>query len=100
MAGDQGRSGAIKVSFRVIFLPVVDRDLVDLWVESENQQAMTDAVDHLVRQLEVDPTQVGESRRLMRRIAFEGPVGIEFEINERLKEVHVYRLWTFRKHSG
>jgi hypothetical protein len=84
------------VSFRVIFRPQADRDLVDLWLESENQRAITEAVDRLVRQLESNPMQVGESRRAMRRIALDWPVGMEFEVNEHLGEVQVYRFWTFQ----
>jgi hypothetical protein len=84
------------VSYRVIFKPQVDRDLVDLWLESDHQRAMTESIDSLVRGLERDPTQVGESRGPQRRIALEWPVGIEFEIDEATQEVRIYRLWTFR----
>jgi hypothetical protein len=84
------------VSYRVIFKPQVDRDLVDLWLESDHQRAMTEAIDRLVRQLVRDPLQVGESRGPQRRIALEWPVGIEFEIDDVAREVRIYRLWTFR----
>jgi hypothetical protein len=85
------------VSYRVIFKPQVDRDLVDLWLESDNQRAMTDSIDGLVGRLEVDPWQVGESRTEDRRIALVWPVGMEFEIDDNRQEVHIYRLWTFRQ---
>jgi hypothetical protein len=84
------------VRFRVIFRPQADRDLVDLWLESDNQQAMTTAVDRLVQKLESNPLQVGESRRAMRRIALDWPVGIEFEVDESNGVVQIYRFWTFK----
>ncbi|MCI0365831.1 MAG: type II toxin-antitoxin system RelE/ParE family toxin [Phycisphaerales bacterium] len=83
--------------YRVIFSPQADRDLVDLWLESDEQRAITEAVDDLVRRLEANPMQVGESRREMRRIALQWPVGIEFDINESSQEVHIYRFWTFKR---
>jgi hypothetical protein len=84
------------VTFRVVFRPQADRDLVDLWLESDNQQAITTAVDRLVRNLESDPFQVGESRGAMRRIALDWPVGIEFEVDENAGVVQVYRFLTFK----
>ena len=76
------------MSYQVIFAPQVNRDLVDLWVESDQQREITLAVDSLVRRLRASPTAVGESRNANRRVAFEWPVGIAFEIDEESRQVN------------
>jgi hypothetical protein len=59
------------VSFRVVFSPAADRDLVDLWLESEHQREMTSAVD-----------------------------AIRFEVDPELRQVNIYQLWTFGKRGA
>jgi hypothetical protein len=88
------------VSYRVVFAPQANRDLVDLWLESSYQHEFTRAVDGLVRDLERDPTFVGESRQANRRVAFEWPVGIAFQIDESNRQVTIYQLWTFSKRKA
>jgi hypothetical protein len=85
------------VSFRVIFVPQANRDLVDLWIESDQQQQMTTAVDHLVKQLQSNPSEVGEARSANRRVAFQSPIGIAFEVDQALQQVTVYQLWVTTK---
>ena len=57
------------MSYRVVFAPQANRDLVDLWVESDHQEEFTQAVDQFVRDLERAPSAVGESRPANRRVA-------------------------------
>jgi len=85
------------VSYRVIFAPQANRDLVDLWVESDHQAEFTLAVDRFVRDLEQEPSQVGESRAESRRVALSWPVGIAFQIDDDAQQVTIYHLWTFAK---
>ncbi len=88
------------MNYVVVFTPQVNRDIVDLWVESLHQREMTRAIDELVRQLRKDPLSVGESRLNNRRIVFLWPVGMEFEVDEDDRQDNVFNLWTFQKRQN
>jgi hypothetical protein len=87
------------VSYIVIFTPQVNRDIVDYWIESLHQREMTRAIDDLVRQMRNDPLEIGESRGGNRRVVFQWPVGMEFEVDEENQQVEVYNFWNFQRRS-
>ncbi len=87
------------MSYIVIFTPQVNRDIVDYWIESLHQREMTRAIDDLVRQMRNDPLEIGESRGGNRRVVFQWPVGMEFEVDEENQQVEVYNFWNFQRRS-
>lgn len=68
------------------------------WEQADEaqQRAILDATDLLNRALAQQPHEQGESRHEGRRIHFEAPLGIEFEIDEARRIVHIQRAWAYR----
>lgn len=66
--------------YTVVWLPVAEGELADLWAESSVRQRLTDAVEELERRLGDHPLQLGESRDRQRRIAFIDPIGVTFKV--------------------
>jgi hypothetical protein len=58
---------------------------------------ITKAAFVLERRLATFPELQGESREPGKRVDWEGPLGFEFRINVRFKEVHIVRAWVLRK---
>jgi hypothetical protein len=88
------------VSYRVVFHPRADAVLIDLWMASARRQEVTRAVDWLERELSIQPEQLGESRIGEDRIAFHGPIGIEFRVDQELQEVLIFNIWEIGSRGG
>jgi hypothetical protein len=72
--------------------------LKDTW---ENAEApLRDAILQASRlvdlQLQENPQQQGESRDGTRRIVFQAPMAVEFEVDEQKQVVHILRAWAYR----
>lgn len=88
------------MSYRVIFHPLADANLIDLWMSSSQRDRVTSAVNWLEKELAIRPEELGESRVGEDRIAFRGPIGIEFRIDPALREVLVFNIWEIRGRGG
>jgi hypothetical protein len=68
------------------------------WEEADEalQQAILEATDLLNRALADRPHEQGESREDGSRVLFEAPLGIEYEIDDDRRIVHVRRTWAYR----
>jgi hypothetical protein len=56
------------MKWAVVYLPSADRRLADIWLESDDRQAVADAANSLEDQLQSDPLNAGESRHINRRL--------------------------------
>jgi hypothetical protein len=63
---------------------------------SADREAVTTASAELDRRLTDDPETEGESRVGNRRITFEKPLAIYFDVDTASKLVQVVRVWEFR----
>jgi hypothetical protein len=68
------------------------------WEQADDalQRAILRATDLLNRALAECPHEQGESRGDGRRILFEAPLGVEFDIDEARRMVRIQRAWTYR----
>jgi len=81
------------MKFTVLWKPAAQQDLADLWMDSKTRGAITAAANQLDRNLSEDADQLGESRDQFIRIAFESPLGIEFEVDTEDRKVLVLGVW-------
>lgn len=77
-------------NYDVGYEKAAEDDLAAIWLAASDRNAVTNACAVIDAALEDDPLSVGESRESsVRRIAFEPPIGIEFEVIEDDKRVVV-----------
>jgi hypothetical protein len=82
------------MNYGVFWIAEAEQELAAAWLAFPDRNAVTQAANLLDKQLRVDPLHTGESRQSsVRRIAFEPPLGIEFEVIEDDKKVRVLGVW-------
>ncbi len=64
-----------------------------VWVDPSIRRAVTEAANRIDYLLEQNPLGVGESRDKDRRILFEMPLGVIFEVKPAEGKVVVLRVW-------
>lgn len=77
------------MSFRVRWKRVAQNQLAALWLDSTNRQAVTAAAHAVDTSLRRDPVSCGESRSGNRRVLFEPPLVVAFEVHEDQRKVTV-----------
>jgi hypothetical protein len=65
----------------VVWDPDAENELADLWVHSPVQRAITDAANRIDALLRVDPHLQGTNLSGSRRILFEPPLAVIFEVS-------------------
>ena len=78
----------------VVWLPAAERDLAELWLNSDQRDAITLASQQLERLLRNDPNNEGEDRPHQRRILFEAPLGVIYRVLQADRVVIVLRVWS------
>jgi hypothetical protein len=88
--------------YLVYWTPEALDELTVLWTgaDSATRTAITQATDLFDRLLARNPGHVGESRDELQRIAFQAPLGLTFEIDERRRIAFVLHVWQCRKRRG
>ena len=82
------------MNYRVYWIAEAEQELAAAWLAFPDRNAVTRAANELDKQLRDDPLHTGESRQSsVRRLAFEPPLGIEFEVIEDDKKVRVLGVW-------
>jgi hypothetical protein len=66
--------------FEVRWLPKALDQLADIWVHSQNRNAITQATHQIDVQLARDPESEGESRDRGNRLLFERPLAVLFKV--------------------
>ena len=81
--------------FTVTWNHRTQNELADLWAnaDSPSRQAITRASHHIDQLLADDPELVGESRSAGRRVLFERPLAVLFEVSEPDRLVTVLHVW-------
>lgn len=76
--------------YQVLWGPVAEQLLAATWLAAPDRNAVARAAAWLDEQLARAPRNLGESRESpLHRVAFHGPLGIEFEVIEDDKRVVV-----------
>jgi len=74
------------------------RLLTELWLEAADRNQVQRAADEIDRILAEDPLNAGESRVSNIRILIQRPLAVYFDVYERDRRVHVWRIWRLRDH--
>jgi plasmid stabilization system protein ParE len=78
------------MNYRVVWGPRAEDLLAAVWLAAADRNRVSQAVATLDRLLARAPLELGESRASsVQRVAFEPPIGIEFEVVEDDKRVIV-----------
>ena len=85
--------------FRVVWDPIALDEHAAAWLRADStvRQAITEAVQAIDRRLESFPEQQGESRAYNRRILFQAPLGVVFEVDVQSRLVWVIHTWSYRQ---
>jgi hypothetical protein len=83
------------VTFTVVWDEEAEAGLAAVWLASADRDAVTRAAYELEERLRTDPANVGESREVGERVAFEKPLGLRFKIVGGTT-VRVGVVWAFR----
>jgi mRNA-degrading endonuclease RelE of RelBE toxin-antitoxin system len=68
------------MKWTVVYLPSADSDLADIWMDSSNRQAVSDAADIIGTELSRRPLDVGESREGKMRLIIQLPLIVFYDV--------------------
>ena len=80
------------MNYRVVWKKDALKQLAEAWNAATDRQAVTTAADRVDSLLGRSPAELGESRSRSRRILFEPPLVLVFEILEGDKKVRVVHV--------
>ncbi len=83
--------------YRVTWKRIALNQLMAIWMNATDQNAVTMASDAIDRALAADPENQGESRPNNRRVMFVSPLGVRFRINTQTRTVRVLSCWQIRQ---
>lgn len=69
------------MNFIVIWLPNAEDQLATLWTSATDRSAVTAAAHRVDQRLGRDPAHAGEERPPGRRILFDPPLGVVYEVD-------------------
>jgi hypothetical protein len=82
------------MSYTVVWNPDAERELAEAWLNAPDQALVTRTAHGIEQVLAREPLTYGESRKSsVSRVAFESPLGIDFEVIEDDKRVIVTSVW-------
>jgi hypothetical protein len=84
------------VNYTVVWAIDAERELAAIWTSSADRSIIAEAADSLDKQLSRNPTDVGESRPNVQRIAYSLPLGVRFEVLDADRLVRVLAVWLCR----
>jgi hypothetical protein len=83
------------MKYEVVWRPVAEGRLADLWTAGPDRAAVTSAADAIDSTLARRPRDLGESRRGGTRILIEKPMAVLYEVVEDDRRVYVLDVWRF-----
>ncbi len=86
------------MTFTVVWRPIAEHTLADLWNSAQDRQAVTDAADAMDALLRTSPLEVGESRVGNTRILTVFPLSVYYDVHEEDRLVAVWAVWRVREH--
>lgn len=88
------------MTYRVFWAPHAESLLEIILRDEEAQARYAAAAREIDKQLAADPISFGESRYDDFRIAFEHPLGIDYEVLQDVRTVIVYNVWRVQSKRG
>jgi plasmid stabilization system protein ParE len=85
------------MKYTVVWKPSAETSLAEIWLSTNDRQAVTDAADSIDALLRSTPLQVGESRAEITRILTVIPLSIYYDVFEDDRLVAVWAVWPVRK---
>lgn len=67
------------------------------WMQADDRNVITEAIEAIDRELARDPANAGESRPNGQRITFALPLGVRYRVYEAERRVLVVACWRVRK---
>jgi plasmid stabilization system protein ParE len=83
------------MKYTVVWTPVAERRLTQLWLNSRMRSEIRRAADHIDASLAENPYDYGESREGKQRIVLEHPIGVLVEVNDADRQVRVLAIWSY-----
>jgi len=71
--------------------------LAEIWIRSDDRNAVRSAADTLDRLLQIDAHLRGESRHESLRVVLAAPLGVDVEIDQVDRTAWVLRVWRFER---
>ncbi len=84
------------MKYTVLWTPEAEAHLAELWLSASDQQVVANAADSLDFLLARSPSEQGESREGLSRLAFFEPLAAFFSISENDRIVYVERIWRIK----
>jgi plasmid stabilization system protein ParE len=81
--------------FTVDWRPAGLNELADIWLQTADRNAVTQATHRLDERLQRGPIGESESREAGRRILIEPPLGVLFRVDDAKRIVYVLTVWRF-----
>ncbi len=81
------------MSFHVVWAPIAEDRLAELWLASDDRQQITEAANRIDELLAASPTGVGESRAGALRVMIESPLTVYYTVDEDGRLVTVKSIW-------
>jgi hypothetical protein len=87
------------MDWTVMWVPDAEAELAELWLASDDREAMTVATDQIEKQLRHNPESAGESRAEGRRILIMPPLAVVYRVLADDRIVQVSNVLRFPKRS-
>jgi hypothetical protein len=71
--------------------------LADIWLRSDDRNAVRSAADTLDRLLQIDAHLRGESRHESLRIVLAAPLGVDVDVDQGDRTAWILRVWRFER---
>lgn len=81
------------MSYTVVWEPVAQNDLADIWVNAPDRAAVSAASNTIDAILRIDPYSNSESRSGATRVLFVPPLAVAFDVSEPDRLVTVWSVW-------
>lgn len=90
------------MNYTVVWLPVAEQQLADIWLASSQRQAVSAAVREIDDELGRHPLEIGESREEANRVLITRPLVTTYQvgIEDRIVRVANVRLYPNARRAG
>ena len=83
------------MKYTVLWARPAEQELAAIWTRATDRARITSAANSIDIVLSEDAQEQGESREGTLRILFAPPLGVEFDVVEEDRIVHVLAVWSF-----
>jgi hypothetical protein len=80
------------MNYTVVWKREAEDELADFWMAAIDRQSIAAAAHRLERALGDHPLTIGESRNETTRVAFDGPLGVFYEVSDADRLVTVLKV--------